>query len=373
MSAMLFRKRRWKRGGKVGAPPGTLVADPEAPPPVIRVFAYGPKEFVEQDVEDLESLRSLMDKWPVVWVNVDGLGDVETITKVGQVFDLHRLVLEDVVNVPQRPKVEQYEDSLFLVTRMAVLGERLEAEQVSVFLGKGVVLTFQERPGDCLEPVRNRIRKGIGRVRGQGPDYLAYAILDAVIDNYFPILEEFGERLEALEEEVIARPSPAVISQIHSAKRDLLTLRRAIWPQREAMSWLLREPCLLISDDTRLYLRDCYDHVSQIIDMVETFRELASGLVDAYQSSISNKMNEVMKVLTIIATIFIPLSFVAGLYGMNFNQEKSPLNMPELSWYWGYPFALGLMAAIAGGLLIFFWRKGWLTSSAPLSKGDLAR
>ena len=373
MPSKLLRKRRWKRGGKVGAPPGTLVVDPDAPPPVIRAFAYGPEEFIEQDVEDLESLRSLMGKWPVVWVNVDGLGDAETIRKLGEVFDLHRLVLEDVVNVPQRPKVEQYGDSLFLVTRMTILGDRLEAEQVSAYLGKGVVLTFQERQGDCLDSVRNRIRKATGRIRTQGPDYLAYAILDAVIDNYFPILEEFGERIEALEAVVIDRPSPAVISQIHSAKRDLLTLRRAIWPQREALNWLLRETSPAITEDTRLYFRDCYDHVSQIIDMIETFRELASGLVDAYQSSVSNKMNEVMKVLTIIATIFIPLSFVAGLYGMNFDSEKSPLNMPELSWYWGYPLALGLMGAMAIGLLVFFWRRGWLTSSAPSSRDDAAR
>jgi len=262
--------------------------------------------------------------------------------------------------VPQRPKVERYEDCLFLVARMMSLGERLDSEQISIYLGSGFVLTFQERVGDCLDPVRHRIREGAGRIRSQGADYLAYALLDAVIDHYFPVLEELGERLEALEDEVLRHPSPAVISRIHAAKRDLLALRRVVWPQRESLHWLLREPIPLLAEDTRLHLRDCYDHVAHVMDMVETFRELASGLVDAYQSSLSNRMNEVMKVLTIIATIFIPLSFLAGLYGMNFSAESSPWNMPELRFYFGYPLALALMAVVAGVMLIYFRRKGWI-------------
>ena len=351
-------------------PPGTIEVDPDAPAPVIGVLAYGPEKYVEQEIQDIESLGEFVGRWPVVWVNVDGLGDAEALAKLAEVFGLHRLVIEDIANVPQRPKVEQYGEDLFIVSRMAAVCERLDVEQISVFLGQGVVLSFQEHPGDCLDPVRDRIRKALGRIRAQGPDYLVYAIVDAVIDGYFPILEEFGERLEALEEDVLSDPGPEVISRIYAAKRDLLTMRRAVWPQRESVNWLSRESCPVIQESTRLYLRDSYDHVAQIMDMVETFRELALGLVEGYQSSMSNRMNEVMKVLTIIATIFIPLSFVAGLYGMNFNPEKSPLNMPELAWYWGYPFALGLMTAIAVGMVVYFWRKGWLRSSSTTLKKD---
>jgi magnesium transporter len=243
---------------------------------------------------------------------------------------------------------------------MASLRERLESEQISIFVGKNFVLTFQEREGDCFEPVRERIRAGRGRIRKEGPDYLTYAIIDAVVDNYFPILEHYGERIEGLEAEVITSTTDETIAKIHDIKRDLLSLRRAIWPKREALSALSREPQPVFSDETRVYLRDCYDHTVQLMDMVETYRELASGLMDVYLTSVSNRMNEVMKVLTIIATIFIPLGFVAGVYGMNFNQETSAFNMPELGWKYGYLYCLGLMAVIAAGLLVYFRRKGWL-------------
>jgi len=356
-----------------GTPPGTLVSDPEAAPPVIRVIAYGPDDVLEQQVEDLESVPALLGRWPVVWLNVDGLGHAGTMARLGELFHLHGLALEDVLHVRQRPKVDQYGEQLFVVTRMVSLGQTLETEQISLFLGDGFVLTFQERPGDCLDPVRQRIRKGLGRIRTRGCDYLLYSLLDAVIDNFFPILEQLGERLEALEDRVIESPDAAAVARIHQIKRDMLALRRAIWPQRDAINWLLREPLPAITDDTRLYLRDCYDHVSQIIDMVETCRELASGLVEMHMSSVSNRMNEVMKVLTIIATIFIPLSFLAGLYGMNFSPEKSPLNMPELHWYWGYPFALTVMGIVALGMLGFFWRRGWLGPSRLPEKDRRAR
>lgn len=367
------RKRRTSRE-KAGEVPGTLHVDPEAPRPVVRVMAYGPDGCEEKEVTDLQELRDLPRKLPVTWVNVDGLGDAEVLTQIGGIFHLHPLALEDIVNVPQRAKVEQYGEDLFVVTRMASVGEHLETEQVSLFLGKGFVLTFQERAGDCLEPVRERIRKGLGRIRRAAADYLTYAILDAVVDGYFPVLEQYGEHLEALEEEVVARPDRSIIGRIHGAKRDLLIVRRAVWPQREAVNALLREELDLISDQTRMYLRDCYDHVIQIIDMVETDREITSGLLDAYQSSVSNRMNEVMKVLTIIATIFIPLGFLAGVWGMNFNTEKSPYNMPLLNWRYGYPLALTLMTTVAVLMLVMFWRKGWL-GPAPLPKQpiDLTR
>ena len=239
------------------------------------------------------------------------------------------------------------------MTRMASLNEQLETEQLSLLLGKDFVLTFQERPGDCLDPVRERVRKGMGRIRKAPPDYLVYAVLDAVIDSYFPLLEQFGERLEDLEGQVMAKPDAGTVAGINQVKRDLLALRRAVWPQREMTNALLRDEMALVSEQTRPYLRDCYDHVTQIIDMVETCREIASGLLDAYQSNISNRMNEIMKVLTIIATIFIPLGFLAGIWGMNFNVEKSPWNMPLLNWAWGYRFALLLMMTIAVTMLVF--------------------
>jgi len=357
------RRKRRAPPRTVGATPGTLRIHPDATRPVVRVMAYGPDDFAEQEVDDPESLAPLLGKWPVTWVNVDGLGDAEMLTRIGEIFQMHPLALEDAVNVPQRAKVEQYGENLFIVTRMVSLGEHLETEQLSLFLGRGVVVTFQERSGDCLEPVRERIRKGTGRLRGAGADYLVYALLDAVIDAYFPVLEQRGEHLETLEDQVIAHPDSSMIARIHTAKRDLLALRRAIWPQREAINSLLRDPIDLVAESTHVYLRDCYDHVIQVIDVVETYRELASGLLDAYQSSVANRMNEVMKVLTIIATIFIPLGFLAGIWGMNFDPEASPFNMPELGWRYGYPVGLALMGTVAVCLLLFFWRRGWLGSS----------
>ena len=367
---MKWKRRRRRLPARVaGEVPGTLHVDPEAPAPVVRMICYGPDACEEQEVTDIAALGQAVGKAPVTWVNVDGLGDVKTISAIGEVFGLHPLALEDVVNVRQRAKVEQYGETLFVVTRMAMLGERLDTEQISLFLGKGFVLTFQEQAGDCLDPVRDRIRKGMGRIRKAGADYLAYAVLDAVVDGYFPVLEQYGEHLEDLEDQIAGKPGPSMTGRIHGAKRDLLALRRAIWPQREATSSLLREELDLIGETTRVYLRDCYDHVVQIIDMLETYREMTSGLLDAYQTNISNRMNEIMKVLTIIATIFIPLGFLAGIWGMNFNAEKSFWNMPMLNQPWGYRAALGLMLTIAAVMLVFFWRKGWLGSSPAPSAG----
>jgi magnesium transporter len=233
-------------------------------------------------------------------------------------------------------------------------------EQISMFLGERVLLTFQERPGDCFDPVRTRLRAARGQIRNRQIDYLAYTLLDAVIDGYFPVLEGLGERLEDLEDRVIAAPADLEVARIHEIRRELLTIRRAVWPQREMVNALTRESSHYVTDQTRPYLRDCYDHTIQLMDIIETYREIATGLVDVYLSSVSTRLNEVMKVLTIIATIFIPLSFITGLYGMNFDTAASPWNMPELAWYWGYPMALGLMAVVAAGLLYYFYRKGWL-------------
>jgi magnesium transporter len=245
---------------------------------------------------------------------------------------------------------------------MVEIVDRVETDQLSLFLGKDYVLTFQERVGDAFEPVRERIRKSGVRVRDAGPDYLAYCLIDAFIDYYFPVLESYGERLESIEEDVLSRPGPQLVSQTHEVKRDLLTLRRAIWPLRETVNSLVREPSPFISDDTRVYLRDCYDHTIQIIDLLENYRDVASSLMEVYLSSVSNRLNEIMKILTMFTAFFIPLSLIAGIYGMNFNTARSPLNMPELNWYLGYPFVLGLMAAVSIGMLTFFKRKGWLRS-----------
>jgi magnesium transporter len=362
------RKARRHHRLPPGTPPGTVEVDPSAPRPVVRVVGYGADGLHEQSVDDPAALPELLKRWPVVWVNVDGLGDAATIRRIGDVFNLHGLALEDVVSVHQRAKVEQYPEYLYIVLRDFDLKDgHLESDQLSLFLGKHFVLTFQERAGDAFDPVRERLRQGKGRIREHGADYLAYALLDAVIDAYFPIVEFYGERLETLEDEVILRPSRTTISVIHEIRRELLALRRACWPLREAIATLQREFSAFISDETRVYLRDCHDHTFQVMDLLESYRELGAGLMETYLSSVGNRTNEVMRVLTIIATIFIPLTFVAGVYGMNFKTEVSPWNMPELTWRYGYPLCLLIMALISGGLLLFFRRKGWLGSAPPLA------
>ncbi|HEX9768931.1 MAG TPA: magnesium/cobalt transporter CorA [Kiloniellales bacterium] len=349
-----------KRAAPPGSSPGTLIADPSATKPDIHLIGYGPESVEERDIEDVRELQSIVGKSPVTWVNVDGLGDVEVIRALGKIFGLHRLTLEDVVNVHQRPKVENYSDHAFIVTRMIKSRNAPETEQISMFLGEGFLLTFQERKGDCFDLIRERIRRNRGILRESKADYLAYTLIDAVMDSYFPVLEAYGERLEALEDSVMAEPSARQVSEIHNLKRDLLLLRRAIWPQREMINGLTRQSSPFVSEQTEVYLRDCYDHAFQLMDILETYREVAFGLVDVYLSSMSARMNEIMKVLTIIATIFIPLGFIASLYGMNFDYAVSPWNMPELHWYLGYPFALGLMVLLAGVLLYNFRRKGWI-------------
>lgn len=347
-----------------GPPPGTLRAAFDTPRPVLQAIAYRGDDFVEKRLSRPEEVVQLLDQWPVTWLNVAGLGDADMIAELGRVFGLHPLALEDVAQLRQRAKVEQYGEQLFIVARMAQMAQQnatLETEQLSIFVGKKFVLTFLEDPGDCFEPVRSRLRGG-GRLREAGPGYLAYSLLDSVIDAYFPVVESYAERLDRLEDRVTSRPTRRVIAEIHSAKHDLRTLRRIVWPLREAVNSLVRDPSPLIDDDTRVHLRDCYDHLVQIIDLVETYRELGSDLTDLYLSSLSNRLNEVIKVLTIIATIFMPLSFITGLYGMNFHTERSPWNMPELNWRYGYPFALGLMALTVLAMLWYFRRKGWLGS-----------
>ena len=363
------REESFHRHTPPGASPGLVQTDPEAPRPRVRLVAWDGEELLEQEDPDLSRLADVVARNAVTWVDMDGLGDREAILRIGETFRLHPLALEDVVNVHQRPKVESYEACLFVVARMPLAGPRLQTEQLSLFLGPNFVLTFQEGiPGDCLDPVRHRLRDPGLRVRRRGADYLAYAILDSTVDSYFPLLEAVGERLELLEEEVLGTPDRKTIVELQLIKRDLLTLRRVFWPLREVLSGLVKDPSNLIQDETRLFLRDVADHTVQLLDLLETYREIAAGLVDLYLSSVSNRMNEVMKTLTVVSTIFIPLSFLAGLYGMNFDPEVSPWNMPELRWRYGYEFALLTMASVALGLLGWMGRQGWLSSPEPPSR-----
>ncbi len=355
------RKHSRRRSPRTpGQAPGTLVAEPEAEAPRITVMGYGPDAYEEAELTGVAELDRFQGKWPVLWVNVDGLADAAVIDAIGKRFGLHPLALEDVLNTHQRAKVEQYPDHLFVVARVVSLGDGgPEGEQLSIFLGEGFVVTFQERQGDPLDPVRRRIREGRPLMRAAKADYLAYAILDAVVDHYFPMLEAYGEYLDDLEDEVIYRADRTMISKIHKTRRDLLAIRRSAWPLREALNSLIRDENVLVGDNTRIYLRDCYDHVLRIVDLLENDREITSGLMDVYLSSLSNKMNEVMKLLTIIATIFIPLTFIVGVYGMNFDRA-SPYNMPELGWRYGYLATWGVMVVIAVIMTIYFWRKGWI-------------
>ncbi len=356
------RLLRPRRQSPPGAPPGTIAPPASLPKPTLSIIAYGANSFEERGSISLDELEELRGTAPVLWVNVEGVGDAKTIARIGEIFGLHPLALEDAVNVHQRAKVEDYGENLYIVLREPDQSIEYLTEQVSLFLGKDFVLTFLERPGDCFEPVRVRLRQGSGRIRQAGPDFLAYALLDAILDSYFPILEEYGDRLEQIEDALLEEPNPADIRKVHQIKRDLLSLRRAIWPLRDVFYTLVWGENPLFANETRLYLRDCYDHVGQLRDLVETYRELCTDLSDLYLSSTSHRLNEVMTVLTLIATIFIPLSFIAGIYGMNFDPTASPFNMPELSWRYGYFFALGLMAITGCVLVLYFRWRGWIGS-----------
>ncbi|MEM7555885.1 MAG: magnesium/cobalt transporter CorA [Cyanobacteria bacterium P01_A01_bin.84] len=346
-----------------GTIPGTLNIEWDATPSEIYLIDYNESKLIPLKNIPPQMCAEHLDTHSVSWVDVRGLGSEKILQGLGEVFSLHSLVLEDVVNVPQRPKVEDYKEHLVIIARMVIPlknNEGFHTEQVSFILGQHYLLSIQEEPKlDCFDSVRDRIRHHKGTIRSHGPDYLAYALWDAIIDGFFPVLEAYGERIEELEDEVVLNPNEKTLAKIYQVKRELLGLRRAIWPQRDAISILIRDKSSLINEDVFVYFRDCYDHTVQIIDIIEIYRELASGLMDVYLSAVSNKMNEIMKLLTVISTIFIPLTFIVGVYGMNFNSQASPFNMPELNWYWGYVACWGLMIVIAGSLILFFWRRGW--------------
>ena len=347
------------RSEKLGLSPGTLmyVGAKKTDKTRITIIDYDAAGFIEKEVGSAEECFPFKETPTVTWINVDGVHDAGIIEKLGGRFDIHPLVLEDIMTTTQRPKIEDLGGAVFVVLRMIEFDEtsfEMAADQISLILGPNYVLSFQETPGDCLDPVRERIRSGKGRIRKLGPDYLAYALIDAVVDNYFFVLERFGEKIDGLEERLIAEPRRELLHEIHALKRDMIDLRKSVWPLREVVSGLERLESPLIKKSTGVFLRDVYDHAIQVIDTVESFREILTSMVETYLSSISNRMNEVMKVLTIIATIFIPITFLVGVYGMNFQF------MPEIKWRWGYAFVWVVIIGTIVTMIAYFRRKKWL-------------
>jgi len=348
-----------RRGKKIGLPPGTpvFVGDKKIEEVKISIIDYDETQFQEKEAKTIEECFPFKETSTVTWINIDGVHQVDVIEKIGKHFDMHPLIMEDIMHTEQRPKMEDFGHYIFIVLKMLYYDDEeneIKGEQVSLILGERFVISFQEREGDIFDPIRDRIRNAKGRVRKMGADYLAYLLLDAVVDHYFTILEKLGERIEELEEKLVSDPRPETLHEIHKLKREMIFLRRSVWPLRELISGLERVESSLIKKATRIYLRDIYDHTIQVIDTVETYRDMLSGMHDTYLSSISNRMNEVMKVLTIIATIFIPLTFIAGIYGMNFEF------MPELKWRAAYFVVWGIIAVVAVSMVVFFRRRKWL-------------
>jgi magnesium transporter len=348
----VFRKNK----APMASTPGTFTVNHEWPKPRIRVITYSAEAYTETEISGVQQLHPILASGGVHWIDVQGLGDQAMLEELADLLSLHRLAMADVVNIPQRPKVEAYDDYLFMIARRALLAhdDHLECEQISLFLGGNYLLTFQENHNDALAPIRDRIVAAKGIIRRERADYLAYAVLDLVIDGYYPVLEAVGEELDMLEDEALDSPSKETLRSANETRNLLLTLRRILWPQRDALNSLLRDEFPLITKTVRIYLRDCLDHCMQISEVVDSYREVISSVINTYLSSISNRMNEIMKVLTIMASIFIPLSFLAGVYGMNFEY------IPELHYRYGYFILLILMGAVAGGMLYFFFRRGWI-------------
>ena len=347
-----------KRQPEVGSRPGTLVILDTSPPPRVRMIRFDHSGVQDTNLKtsETDALKSALDENCVTWIDVQGFGDESLLHAFGETFRLHPLLLEEIVNVPQRPKAEVFGDQLLVIVRMVhpLAAGKVILEQVSVIVGKTYVLTFQEQYGDVFDPVRKRIQHSTSMIRRSGPDFLAYALIDTVVDGYYPVLEEIGNHLEDLESVVVSDPSPQLLSQLNQFKNQLVNMRRGIWPQREAIGQLARGDEGSISADVRLHLRDTHDHCVQITEVTEMYREMVTGLMGVYLSAIGNRTNEVMKVLTITATIFIPLTFLAGIYGMNFEF------MPELHNKWGYPAVWCVMIAVSAAMIVFFYRRGWI-------------
>lgn len=354
-------KRIFRHLAELGSEPGTLVVHPDLAQYGTKmiVTAFDEKTIEEKSLESLDEIADLKKRFPIVWLRVYGLGNISALQDIAKMFNLHKLAMEDVVNTHQRPKVEEYGDVTFAIARMPyIVEDELDLEQISIFWGTNFVITFNERDKDCLEPLRDRIRKNVRRNMMLNPEYLSYSVIDTIVDSFFPILEVYGLELDDIEEDAIINPSRKIIVNIHDFKRDLAVIRRAMWSQREAvrnLSDVIKSP----TPEMKFFIRDCEDHTIQLIDILESYRERTSGLMDVYLSAVNNKMNEIMKVLTMIATIFMPIGVVASIYGMNFDRSY-PANMPELGWSYGYEYALSIMATIAIVMIFFFWRKGWL-------------
>jgi magnesium transporter len=353
MSDTLIRKSR-----KSGLPPGTpvYVGEEEPLPAKIEVMSYDEEGYEEKEVEDVTEIIPDLKSPDITWVNVDGL-KVSDIIEIGTSMGFHPLIQEDIVNTEQRPKVEEYDDYIFFVLKMVIFDEEsgeIDIEQVSFILGDRYLVSFQERHGDCFDLIRQRIRENKGIIRKMGSDYLAYSLIDMIVDGYFTVLEKIGDRIEDIEDELVVNPQIDTLHDIYDMKRSMISFRKNVWPLREVISRLDRLGSKLFKESTGVYIRDVYDHTVQVVDAIETYRDLLSGMLDIYLSSISNKMNQIMQVLTIIGTIFIPLTFLAGVYGMNFKY------MPELAWRNAYPALWGLMIIITIVMLLYFRRRKWL-------------
>lgn len=357
VSRQLFR-RHFTRPG---AAPGTLAPSPTAVPPRVHAILYDAESIQEIDINPASECIYLPPGQSVIWIDVQGLADTELIKHLGAAFKLHPLLVADVINVGQRPKVDEYGDVLFVVVRMVTHDDNGSCrwEQVSIVIGPRFVLSFQETYGDCLNPVRDRIRAGKKPVRVSGSDYLGCIVIDGIVDGYFPILERLGDRLEEIESRIIRDADQSALGDVYRIKRDIMEFRHSAWPLRDALNHMLRDFPEHISDPVRPYLRDTTDHVMQVVDVIENYRELAGSFVDVYLSMVSNRTNEVMRLLAVISTIFIPLTFLAGVYGMNFD-TREPANMPELAWRYGYLIFWIICFAVGGGLMLVFWRLGWL-------------
>jgi len=348
-----------KKSKKLGLPPGAIVhiGNKIMEKVKIDVIDYNEEHFQEKEIKSVEECFPYKDKPTITWINIGGVHEVKVIENIGRHFNLHPLILEDIVDTDQRPKIKDFGNYIFIILKMLYYdkkGNEMKVEQVSLILGKNYVISFQEREGDVFNFIRERIRNNIGRIRKLGADYLVYSLMDAIVDNYFTIIEMLDEKIENLEEKVTINPNPSNVQEIHKLKRDLIFLRKSVWPLREVISFLEKAESPLMLESTNIYLLDVYGHTIQVMDTVETLRDIISGILEIYLSSINTKMNEIMKMLTIIATIFIPLTFITGIYGMNFQ------NMPEIKWFWGYPVILLGMLIIGIVMVIFFKKRKWM-------------
>ncbi|MDX1636414.1 MAG: magnesium/cobalt transporter CorA [Balneolaceae bacterium] len=358
----ILSKRRSK---KPGSAPGTLehIGEQRLEDIQLTIHDYDVDHIDEIAITDVEESRPYLENPSKTWIKVYGVHDIDKLKHIWSYFDLHPLIQEDIVNTTQRPKAELYENNMYFVLKMLSWSEehqQIESEQVSIVLSGNFVLSFQETDRPFFNPILERLKFGNIRIRKHGVDYLTYTLIDAVVDHYFSVLEHIGERIEQLEDQVLDDPDTETLEQIHALRRDLIYFRKSVWPLRDMLNSTIRDESPFIEEHTKIFLRDVYDHMVQIIDNIENYRDMVIGMHDIYMSHVSNKMNEVMKVLTIIATIFIPLTFIAGIYGMNFDPSASPYNMPELGWYWGYPVTMLVMLIMAVVMVFYFWKKGWL-------------